>query len=74
MYTALLPGSYPASWTINRISLYLPPFKNHVPGSHGVFFLPYLTGERFPIMDSHIRASFLGLSRIPLPQTWLEAY
>ena len=43
-------------------------------GSHGVFFLPYLTGERFPIMDSHIRASFLGLSRIPLPQTWLEAY
>jgi len=37
--------------------------KNHVPGSHGVFFLPYLTGERFPIMDSHIRASFLGLSQ-----------
>ena len=32
-------------------------------GSHGVFFLPYLTGERFPIMDSHIRASFLGLSQ-----------
>lgn len=37
--------------------------KGHVPGSHGVFFLPYLTGERFPIMDSHIRASFLGLSQ-----------
>lgn len=63
MYTALLPGSYPASWTINRISPISPTFKNHVPGSHGVFFLPYLTGERFPIMDSHIRASFLGLSQ-----------
>ncbi len=37
--------------------------KEHVPGSHGVFFLPYLTGERFPIMDSHIRASFLGLDQ-----------
>lgn len=37
--------------------------KDHVPGSHGVFFLPYLTGERFPVMDSHIRASFLGLSQ-----------
>lgn len=37
--------------------------KEHVPGSHGVFFLPYLTGERFPIMDSHIHASFLGLSQ-----------
>lgn len=33
------------------------------PGSHGLYFLPYVTGERFPIMDSSIRGSFLGLSQ-----------
>ena len=33
------------------------------PGSHGLFFLPYVTGERFPIMDSSVRGSFLGLSQ-----------
>ena len=33
------------------------------PGSHGLFFLPYVAGERFPIMDSSVRGSFLGLSQ-----------
>jgi xylulokinase len=30
-------------------------------GSDGLFFLPYLAGERTPHMDSHARASFVGV-------------
>ena len=33
-----------------------------VPGSHGVFFLPYLNGERFPVLDPDIRGAYLGLT------------
>ncbi len=32
------------------------------PGSHGVFFLPYLNGERFPVMDTKVKGSFLGIT------------
>jgi xylulokinase len=32
------------------------------PGSEGLFFLPYLVGERTPHMDPRARASFIGLS------------
>lgn len=35
------------------------------PGSHGVLFLPYLVGERFPVLDPDVRGSFVGLT----PQT-----
>ena len=35
------------------------------PGSHGLLFLPYLVGERFPVLDPDIRGSFVGLT----PQT-----
>lgn len=35
--------------------------KKSVPGSHGVMCLPYLTGERFPVMDSKIRGAFFGI-------------
>lgn len=31
-------------------------------GSRGVFFLPYLNGERFPVMDTDVRGSFLGIT------------
>ena len=31
-------------------------------GSEGLFFLPYLTGERTPHADPHARACFVGLS------------
>jgi xylulokinase len=31
-------------------------------GSEGLFFLPYLTGERTPHADPHARGSFVGLS------------
>ncbi|MBR0088201.1 MAG: xylulokinase, partial [Lachnospiraceae bacterium] len=33
-----------------------------VPGSNGVIFTPYLTGERCPYPDANARASFYGLS------------
>jgi xylulokinase len=32
------------------------------PGSSGVLFLPFLTGERSPYWDGELRAAFLGLS------------
>lgn len=31
-------------------------------GAGGVMFLPYLAGERFPVMDSRIRGCFIGLN------------
>ncbi len=35
------------------------------PGSGGVLFLPYLVGERFPVLDPDARGAFVGLT----PQT-----
>ena len=32
------------------------------PGSQGLFFLPYLSGERTPHADPHARACFVGLT------------
>ncbi len=32
------------------------------PGSEGLFFQPYLTGERTPHADPYLRASFVGLT------------
>lgn len=32
------------------------------PGAAGLIFLPYLTGERTPIMDAKARAGFIGLT------------
>lgn len=32
------------------------------PGSEGLFFLPYLTGERTPHADPHARGAWVGLS------------
>jgi xylulokinase len=31
-------------------------------GANGLIFLPYLVGERTPLMDSHARGAFLGLT------------
>ena len=36
--------------------------EQSVPGSNGVIFTPYLTGERCPYPDPNARASFYGLS------------
>lgn len=32
------------------------------PGSEGLIFMPYLTGERVPLMDEKARAGFIGLT------------
>lgn len=32
------------------------------PGSEGLFFLPYLSGERTPHADPHVRGAFVGLT------------
>ena len=34
------------------------------PGSHGLYFLPYLTGERTPHADPDARAAWVGLSNM----------
>lgn len=36
--------------------------KSSVPGSHGVLFLPYLVGERFPVLDPNARGCFFGIT------------
>lgn len=35
--------------------------KRSEAGSHGVMCLPYLAGERFPVMDSEVRGAFFGI-------------
>jgi xylulokinase len=40
----------------------LAPASQIVPGSEGLFFLPYLTGERTPHPDPLARAAFVGLT------------
>lgn len=32
------------------------------PGSHQVMFLPYLVGERFPVMDAQVRGTYVGIT------------
>ena len=32
------------------------------PGSEGLVFLPYLSGERTPYPDAHARGAFVGLT------------
>ena len=32
------------------------------PGSHGLFCLPYLAGERFPVVNPTIKGAFVGLT------------
>jgi len=36
--------------------------KESRPGANGVMFLPYLVGERFPVMDNNVRGCFVGLT------------
>ena len=41
------------------------------PGCEGLFFLPYLSGERTPHADPHARGCFIGLTLGPRPRrTW----
>ena len=36
--------------------------ESSVPGCHGVLFLPYITGERFPVIDPDIRGAYYGIT------------
>lgn len=36
--------------------------EQSTPGSHGLMFLPYLVGERFPVVDTQIRGGFVGIT------------
>jgi xylulokinase len=36
--------------------------KGSIPGSRGLLFLPYLSGERFPVMDAGARGAYIGLN------------
>ncbi|MGB4590514.1 MAG: gluconokinase [Clostridiaceae bacterium] len=36
--------------------------KDTLPGSQGLLFLPFLTGERAPYYDSKLRGSYIGLT------------
>lgn len=40
----------------------LAPAADVAPGSDGLTFLPYLTGERTPHSNPHVRGAFVGLS------------
>ncbi|AWT34340.1 xylulokinase [Deinococcus arenae] len=44
------------------ISVLLEEAAQVTPGAGGVTFLPYLSGERSPLMNPHARAAFTGLS------------
>ena len=35
---------------------------NSSVGSNGVMFLPYIAGERFPVMDVNIKGSYIGIT------------
>lgn len=46
----------------NRYEAAAKLLAESVPGSHGVCFLPYLQGERYPVSDSAIRGGYYGIS------------
>ena len=54
------PGAAPSAE--NVYELMNREAEQSVPGSRGVIFAPYLTGERCPYPDPNARASFYGLT------------
>lgn len=43
------------------------------PGSHGLWFMPYLQGERSPHKDPYIRGAFIGISTFHKPEHFVRA-
>jgi len=41
---------------------FIEPARHIAPGAEGLFFLPYLSGERTPHMDPSARGAWIGLS------------
>ncbi len=61
---AMLNGARPISWIGGQLDLSaaeVVALAETVSGDRGPIFLPYLTGERSPLGDPHIRACFFGL-------------
>ncbi|MDR1618728.1 MAG: hypothetical protein LBS06_06750 [Treponema sp.] len=46
---------------MNRYDYIDSLLENGDPGSGGLIFLPYLSGERFPVMDPKIRGVYIGI-------------
>ena len=68
IYGAMLSGGMSLKWMKNNI-LQAESFdqlsamaSETAPGSEGVIFLPYLSGERTPLMNPRARGMFFGLS------------
>jgi len=69
MMGVTLSAGLSLSWLRSRLGLEEVPYDVMTkaadpvpPGSRGLVFLPYLTGERTPHGDGNARASFVGLS------------
>ncbi len=61
---AMLNGARPISWIGDQLGLSaaeVVALAETVDGARVPIFLPYLTGERSPLGDPHIRACFFGL-------------
>ena len=50
------------AWTVNRGATAVDAAATIPAGSDGLFFLPYLTGERTPHPDPLARGAFIGLT------------
>jgi xylulokinase len=51
-----------ASGEENRYAAASRLLAESCPGSHGVQFLPYLQGERYPVSDADIRGGYVGIT------------
>lgn len=47
--------------------------EESVPGSHGLMFLPYIAGERFPVVDTQIRGGFAFITPDTIKQDMARA-
>ncbi|WP_170387837.1 xylulokinase [Ruegeria atlantica] len=77
---AMLNGARPISWIGGQLGLSaaeVVALAETVSGDRVPVFLPYLTGERSPLGDPHIRACFFGLedstTRADICRSVLEA-
>lgn len=55
-------GGIVHEWISNLLQISHQSIEKVPVGSQGLFFLPYLLGERAPIWDSHAKGAFIGLN------------
>ncbi len=56
-------GDHEGDLSENAFELYTRLAAKAVPGSGGIFYLPYLMGERSPFRDPDARGAFIGMGR-----------